>query len=312
MASPPRHGEGEPSEARDSRGPQDGGGALTSKRFPSSASQLACAPPPASLVPLPQGGGPRTRDRITLAPRATAQDIIRLNNMLRGGSPQDVLRAVLCDRLAGEIALVSSFGAESAVLLDLVAGIDPATPVFFLDTGKHFPETLAYRDTLAARLGLTNLITLHPDAAELAARDNTGLRWSYDPDGCCDLRKVRPLERALAPFDATISGRKAFQSVTRANLPHFELEAGSGRIKVNPLASWTPADLAAHMAARDLPPHPLVAAGYPSIGCAPCTSKVQPGEDPRSGRWRGWDKTECGLHGEVTAIPAKPGEEPIF
>ncbi len=256
----------------------------------------------------------RTPDRITLAPRASAHDIIRLNNMLRGAGPDDVLRAVLCDRLVGDVALVSSFGAESAVLLDLVAAIDAATPVLFLDTGKHFPETLAYRDTLAARLGLANLITLTPDAVDLAARDATGLRWSYDPDGCCDLRKVRPLERSLSIYDATISGRKAFQSATRANLPHFELEPGSGRVKVNPLASWTPADLAAHMDARDLPPHPLVATGYPSIGCAPCTSKVQPGEDARSGRWRGWDKTECGLHGEVTPLPAKPdgSEDPIF
>ena len=153
----------------------------------------------------------RTRDRIALAPRATPQDVIRLNNMFRGSTPQDVLTAVLHDRIAGEVALVSSFGAESAILLDLVASIDPATPVFFLDTGKHFPETFAYRDTLEARLGLTNLITLRPDAAELAARDDKGLRWSFDPDGCCDIRKVRPLERALTGFDATISGRKAFQ-----------------------------------------------------------------------------------------------------
>lgn len=255
---------------------------------------------------------PRTPDRLTIPPRATAQDVIRLNNIHRGASAQDVLRAVLCDRMAGEIALVSSFGAESAVLLHLVAQIDAATPVFFLDTGKHFPETLTYRDTLAATLGLTNLITLHPDEAELAARDATGLRWSYDPDGCCDLRKVRPLAAALLPFDATISGRKAFQSATRSNIPFFELDK-DGRIKVNPLAQWTKADLDAYIAAHDLPPHPLVAQGYPSIGCAPCTSKVQPGEDPRAGRWRGWDKTECGLHGETTPLPTGDGsDDPIF
>ncbi len=254
----------------------------------------------------------RVRDRIALPPRATAQDAIRLNNMFRGATPDDVLRAVLCDRIAGEVALVSSFGAESAVLLDLVARIDPATPVFFLDTGKHFPETLAYRDELAARLGLTRLVTLHPDADELAARDEKGLRWSFDPDGCCDLRKVRPLERALTSFDATLSGRKAFQSATRANLPHFEIDGATTLLKVNPLASWTKGDLDAYVVARDLPPHPLVAQDYPSIGCAPCTSKVRNGEDPRAGRWRGWEKTECGLHGEVTPLPVKPGEEPIF
>ena len=256
----------------------------------------------------------RTRDRIALAPRATAQDVIRLNNMFRGSTPQDVLTAVLHDRIAGEVALVSSFGAESAILLDLVAQIDPATPVFFLDTGKHFPETLAYRDDLEARLGLTNLITLHPDATELAARDDKGLRWSFDPDGCCDIRKVRPLERALTGFDATISGRKAFQSATRANLPHFEIDADTTRLKVNPLASWTKADLDAYVIARALPPHPLVTQGYPSIGCAPCTSKVRDGEDPRAGRWRGWEKTECGLHGEVTALPPREdgSEDPVF
>ena len=134
------------------------------------------------------GASARAVDRITLPPRATAHDVIRLNNMHRGSTPQDVLKAVLLDRLAGEIALVSSFGAESAVLLDLVAQIDPATPVLFLDTGKHFPETLAYRDALVAHIGLANVTTIHPDAAELAARDDTGLRWSYDPDGCCDIR----------------------------------------------------------------------------------------------------------------------------
>jgi phosphoadenosine phosphosulfate reductase len=254
----------------------------------------------------------RARDRIDLPPRASATDIIRLNNMFRGAGPLDVLAGVLRDRLVGEVALVSSFGAESAVLLDLAAQIDPGLPVLFLDTGKHFPETLAYRDDLAAHIGLTNLVTLHPDAAELAARDETGLRWSYDPDGCCDLRKVRPLERALTAFDATISGRKAFQSATRANLPHFELDGD--RVKVNPLASWTKADLDAHFAARDLPRHPLEAQGYPSIGCAPCTSKVKDGEDPRAGRWRGWEKTECGLHGEVTPLPLAPdgSEDPVF
>lgn len=256
----------------------------------------------------------RLRDRITIPPRASAQDVIRLNNMLRGASPQDVLRAVLVDRLAGDVALVSSFGAESAVLLDLVAAIDPATPVIFLDTGKHFAETLAYRDALAAHLGLTNLVTLTPDADELAARDATGLRWSYDPDGCCELRKVRPLARALAGYDATISGRKAFQSATRANLPHFELDGDTGRIKVNPLASWTKADCDAWFDSRALPRHPLEAQGYPSIGCAPCTSKVLPGEDPRAGRWRGWDKTECGLHDAVSIIPPKSdgSEDPVF
>ena len=255
-----------------------------------------------------------TVDRIDLAPRATQHDVIRLNNMFRGANPHDVLAGVLKDQLVGDVALVSSFGAESAILLDLVARINPATAILFLDTGKHFPETLSYRDLLAEHLGLTNLQTIHPDPVELAARDETGLRWSYDPDGCCDLRKVRPLERALAGFDATISGRKAFQSATRANLPHFEIDGDTSRLKVNPLASWSKADLDAYVIERGLPAHPLVAQGYPSIGCAPCTSKVQAGEDPRAGRWRGWEKTECGLHGEVAPLPLAPdgSEDPVF
>ena len=240
----------------------------------------------------------RRIDRIDTGPRFREEDAIRLNRMLRGSDTRDVLEAVLKDRLAGDIALVSSFGAESAVLLDLVAQIDPATPVLFLDTGKHFPETLAYRDLLVDRLGLTDLRILKPDEALLASRDEAGLRWSWDPDGCCEIRKVLPLAPALAEFDASLTGRKAFQSETRANLPRFEIDGSDdqGRLKINPLIDWSAADIEAHFEARDLPRHPLVAEGFPSIGCSPCTKRVAPGEDPRAGRWSGWDKTECGIH----------------
>lgn len=240
----------------------------------------------------------RARDRIDTAPRFTEGDAIRLNRMFRASDTREVLAAVLRDGLAGDIAVVSSFGAESAVLLHLIAEIDPAVPVLFLETHKHFPETLAYRDELIARLGLTGLRNLIPDADELAAKDEAGLRWSWDPDGCCEIRKVRPLAKALVGFDATITGRKAFQSSTRAQLPRFEIDTSdeSGRLKFNPLIDWTAGDIEAHFAAHALPRHPLVAQGYPSIGCSPCTHKVAPGEDPRSGRWKGWDKTECGIH----------------
>ncbi|WP_073973997.1 phosphoadenylyl-sulfate reductase [Erythrobacter donghaensis] len=247
----------------------------------------------------------RARDILDLAPRFTEHDAVRLNRMFRGSSTQEMLEAVIRDNLAGDLAVVSSFGAESAVLLHLVAGVDPRVPVLFLDTGKHFAETLAYRDTLVERLGL-NLVVLTPDAQDLAKKDETGLRWSYDPDGCCEIRKVRPLEKALAGFDASFTGRKAFQAKTRANLPRFELDTsdGAGRLKINPLIDWTAADINAWFAEHDLPRHPLIAQGYPSIGCSPCTSQVADGEDPRSGRWKGWDKTECGIH--------KPGEEPFL
>ncbi|URW76797.1 phosphoadenylyl-sulfate reductase [Sphingomonas donggukensis] len=236
----------------------------------------------------------RRVDRIDVRSRWSAADAIRLNRLFTGADTHEMLATLLREHMLGDVAIVSSFGAESAVLLDLVAAVDRTVPVLFLDTGKHFAETLAYRDALATRLGLTDLRVLAPDPTELAARDEAGLRWSYDPDGCCDLRKVRPLERALAGFDASITGRKAFQATTRAALPRFEVDGD--RLKVNPLANWTRADIDAHFAARALPRHPLEAQGFASIGCSPCTSRVQPGEDPRSGRWRGWDKTECGIH----------------
>jgi len=240
----------------------------------------------------------RVRDRIDTGPRFTDADAIRLNRMFRGADTSAVLEAVLKDRIAGEVAVVSSFGAESVVLLHLIAQVAPDTPVLFLDTGKHFPETLAYRDEVVARLGLTNLQILTPDSADLAARDETGLRWSYDPDGCCEIRKVRPLEKALSRFDASITGRKAFQSSTRANLPRFEVDTSDalGRLKINPLIDWQAADLAAYVAKHDLPAHPLVADGYPSIGCMPCTRRVQAGEDYRAGRWADSEKDECGIH----------------
>jgi phosphoadenosine phosphosulfate reductase len=248
----------------------------------------------------------RAVDRIETGPRFSEAEAVRLNRLFRGTETIDVLSSVLRDHLAGDVAVVSSFGAESAVLLHLVSRIDPNIPVLFLETGKHFPETLAYRDLLIERLGLTNVIDLKPDAEELAKKDETGLRWSYDPDGCCEIRKVKPLAKAIGAFDATITGRKSFQSSTRANLPRFEIDVSDaqGRLKINPLIDWSAEDLAAYIAEHDLPPHPLVAEGYPSIGCSPCTTKVAAGEDPRSGRWKGWDKVECGIH-----VPGKPDSD---
>ena len=248
----------------------------------------------------------RALDCIDVTPRFTQAQVDALNKRFEGVSTANMIKLVLADKLLGKVALVSSFGAESAVLLHLVATAAPETPVLFLETGKHFPETLAYRDELTNRLGL-NLVNITPDADTLAKRDETGLRWSYDPDGCCEIRKVIPLEGALAGFDASITGRKGFQSGTRAGLPRFELDGSTGRIKWNPLASWAKQELDAYFEAHDLPRHPLEEQGYLSIGCAPCTNKVAPGEDPRSGRWTGWDKVECGIH-----VPTKPGEEPVF
>lgn len=218
-------------------------------------------------------------------------------------SAEALIAAALGDRAWGRVAVVSSFGAESAVLLDLVAEVNPRAPILFVDTGRLFPETLQYARDLSAHLGLADVRWITPDPGDLARVDGKGLRWSYDPDGCCDVRKVQPLARALDAFDTWISGRKRFQADTRARLA--KVEADGARLKVNPLADWSAAMLRTRAAERRLPPHPLVAQGYPSIGCMPCTTKVQPGEDPRAGRWRGWDKTECGIH-------APPGSEPAF
>jgi len=211
-----------------------------------------------------------------------------------------LLRLAIEDLYPGRIALVSSFGADSAVLLHMVSQIDRNTPVVFVDTGQLFPETLAYRDELVARLGLANVVVAEPDAATLVAEDPERFLFASDPDRCCDIRKVLPLGKALEPYEAWITGRKSFQSATRAAVPLFEAEGE--RVKINPLVGWSAGEVLAYIARAGLPPHPLVAKGFPSIGCLPCTSAVRPGEDPRAGRWRGRGKTECGIHmGALTA-----------
>lgn len=206
----------------------------------------------------------------------------------------DIVALAADELFPGTIALVSSFGAESAVLLHLLAETDRGVPVIFLDTGKLFPETFEYRARLVDRLGLTDVRTVAPDPERLAAEDPHRALWMVKPNLCCHIRKTEPLNRALAGFDAWFTGRKRFQNSGRAALPVFE--ADGARIKVNPLISWSPADLKEYAVRHDLPAHPLVAKGYPSIGCVPCTSSVKPGEDPRAGRWRGLEKTECGIH----------------
>ena len=205
-----------------------------------------------------------------------------------------LLRPMIETEFAGKIAAVSSFGAEAAVLLDLVASIDAATPIIFLDTGKHFPETLAHRDSLIDHFGLTNVRSIALDPSDLDDHDPDGALWRRDPDRCCHQRKVVPLDRALEGFDAWITGRKQYQNDSRQNLVAIETEGA--RIKINPLASWTHADAYEWMVMKGLPEHPLVAHGYPSIGCAPCTEKAGDPNDVRSGRWTGRDKTECGIN----------------
>jgi phosphoadenosine phosphosulfate reductase len=208
--------------------------------------------------------------------------------------PTQVLEAALREVFPGKAGVVSSFGAESAALLHLVAAIDPSTPVLFIDTGRHFPETLSYRDRLVAHLNLKDVRNIGPTVEEIARLDPDTSRATWDPDGCCTFRKVAPLERALRGFEAWISGRKRFQASTRRDLPVFESDGT--HVKINPLASWSTADIADYIDQHKLPAHPLVAQGYLSIGCEPCTSIVRTGEDPRAGRWRSFEKTECGIH----------------
>ncbi|MPT48096.1 MAG: phosphoadenylyl-sulfate reductase [Sphingobium sp.] len=254
----------------------------------------------------------RQLDVINSRPSYTQADADALNQRFEGVDTQEMLRALFAENALGEIAVVSSFGTESAVLLHLVAQADPNIPVIFVDTLKMFQETLDYRETLVAALGITDSRVVTPNPDVLAKKDETGLRWSYDPDGCCEIRKVEPLARAKQGLDAWISGRKAFQSSTRQNLPRFQVE--DGRLKINPLGDWVKAELEAYFEEHQLPRHPLEAQGYLSIGCEPCTSKVLPGEDPRSGRWRGWDKVECGIHTISTPVgdPDDPANQPAF
>ena len=219
-----------------------------------------------------------------------------LNARYRHHSAASVLAHALTEPDAGRLALVSSFGAESVVLLHMVAVTRPATPVIFIDTEMLFAETLAYQQELAERLGLRDLRIIRPDAAELARTDPGQTLHRRDPDACCALRKTAPLRRALEGFDGWITGRKRYQAGTRAPLEFFELEDATGRLKVNPLAHWARDDLRSYMEENRLPRHPLVARGYPSIGCRPCTTPVREDEDPRAGRWRNMEKTECGLH----------------
>lgn len=216
-------------------------------------------------------------------------------DIVNPASAECVLEDMILDRFAGKIALVSSFGTESAILLHMVSRVDKAIPVVFLETGKLFPETLAYRDELVARLGLTNVRSVRPSGKQLAAYDPDGRLWEKDPDLCCAIRKTNPLDAALEGFTAWITGRKRAQGGVRGNLNLVET-GPDGRTTVNPLAFWDDARIEAYFERYRLPRHPLEAQGYASIGCTTCTKRALPGADKRSGRWAGLDKTECGIH----------------
>jgi phosphoadenosine phosphosulfate reductase len=222
-----------------------------------------------------------------------------LDRTLRDASPAHVIETALKTVGREQLALVSSFGTESAALLKVMADVDPAIPVIFLDTGWLFEETLAYRDTLIAALGLRDVRSIKPLEEALSRQDPDRELWFSDPDACCRIRKVEPLARALKPFSAWINGRKRFQGGARAEIP--VVEEDGAKLKFNPFANVSREEIEAIYKLAKLPPHPLVASGYLSVGCMPCSSRAAPDEDARAGRWRGRPKTECGIHTTKTS-----------
>lgn len=233
-------------------------------------------------------------DLATTADEELTERARALDARLTDAAPQKVLETLLSQRFDGGIAAVSSFGTESAVLLHMIAEIDPETPVLFLDTGMLFPETLAYRDELQDKLGLTDIRVFTPDPKDRERLDPEDMLWASDTDACCHFRKVLPLGRALDGFGAWLNGRKRYHGETRSELA--VVEADGPRIKANPLANFDGQDIQSYFVRHHLPLHPLQKLGFSSIGCMPCTSRTLPGESVRAGRWRGSGKTECGIH----------------
>ena len=208
-------------------------------------------------------------------------------------SLEDNLRTWLFDEFEGRIAVSSSFGSESAVLLHVVARVDRDVPVLFVDTGQLFPETLAYRDLLVDRLRLSNVQTVEPSGDDVERDDPDGSLWASSHDACCALRKVRPYQAAIRSFDALVTGRKRLHGAARGDL--VLIGVTNGQFRINPLYDWSGEKIENYMDNFGLPRHPLVAHGYSSIGCKHCTAKSE-GGNSRSGRWSGSGKTECGIH----------------
>jgi phosphoadenosine phosphosulfate reductase len=206
----------------------------------------------------------------------------------------ELLDVMINNIFKGKIALVSSFGTEAALLLALVAEVNPKTPVIFLETLKHFPETLQYRDKLTKLLKLKDVRNIEPDPSAILAADPKGDLATRNPNACCYLRKVVPLEQALSGFEAWINGRKKIHGGQRSDLQ--TLEHDGRRIKINAIVGWTAQMIDAEWEKRNLPEHPMVPFGYTSVGCKPCTALPSQGGGMRSGRWAQFDKQECGIH----------------
>ncbi len=229
-------------------------------------------------------------------------DVVLLAAAFEGAPPEETLAAVTLRFPERRIALACSFGAEDCVLVDVVARNRLPVRIFTLDTGLLFPETQVLWRRLEERYG----VAIAAAPAELPAVDRSRAPpWQRDPDACCHARKVLPLRATLATLGAWVTGIRRDQTPDRGSARVLEWDARFGLVKVNPLAAWTAQDVAAHVRRHDVPVSPLHAQGYASIGCAPCTSPVRPGEDPRAGRWRGREKTECGLHVDGTSGQGK-------
>jgi phosphoadenosine phosphosulfate reductase len=253
----------------------------------------------ATVIDQSRGLMPRAFDRAGSAALDTASraQLAMLQAKAAGRDASGIVKLALKESFPGRTAIISSFGSESVVLLHLVAQVDPATPILFLNTGKLFGETLRYRDRVQDELGLTDVRSIGPHPGDRANLDPDGTLWSRDTDACCDFRKVLPIKHALTGFDAQITGRKRFQTKERAGMQPVEFF--EGRFRFNPLADWTLQDLDNYTLTHKLPRHPLVDDGYPSIGCMPCTRRVAAGGGYRDGRWAGLDKDECGIHAGV-------------
>ncbi len=211
--------------------------------------------------------------------------------------PQDVLAAAI--ERYGKIVLACSFGAEDVVLVDMVHRIDPSVPLFYLDTDFLFPETYATRDRVIERYGLKETQVIHVKSLmtpQKQAEFYGDALWASNPDQCCQLRKVEPLTRVLQGYEAWITGIRRDQAPSRANAGLIEWDEKFRLVKVNPLARWTWAEVWAYLKVYEVPYNPLHDQNYPSIGCTHCTAPVAPGDDPRTGRWKNFAKTECGLH----------------
>ena len=232
---------------------------------------------------------------LSVGSETTEEDLKAIAEEFAQASPKVILSWAL-DLFGSEVALATGFGVEGCVLVSMLAGIDRTARLFYLDTDLLFPETHALRGELEARYGVhferrATRLSLSRQAVAYGEK-----LWERHPDECCRLRKVEPLRETLSGLRAWITGIRREQSPRRAAARVVERDAQFGVVKINPLAGWSARDVWEYIKQNDVPHNPLLDQGYRSIGCVPCTTPIQIGEDPRAGRWRGTNKIECGIH----------------